>query len=411
MLQAARRAFPGVPWVATPPADPVEVGTAPLPGGVLAPGAHPLPDEGSVQAAELALKRVRELGPHELVLLLVSGGGSSLWCAPHRVSLSEKRAVVNDLMLAGADIFELNTVRKHLSRVKGGKLAAATRAGLLVLVISDVPGDDVSMVASGPAAPDATTPADALRVLDRFGLEHPAVRRALSEAADDPALAATRPGSPVWERVHSVIVGSNRALLEAARGWWEERGVRAVVLGHEFTGDVQEVARQHAAAVRYVLAGGDARALEDASPAELLNLTMADPTARPAANAPAVLLSGGEATVNVTGGGRGGRNQEFALWLLRFLREDAAAVPVGNGWEVWALSAGSDGIDGNSDAAGAFLTPTSLARAASAQLDVDAFLAANDSHGFFAPLGDALVTGLTGNNLNDYRAVLLKPLL
>lgn len=365
----------------------------------MVPGSHPFPDERSVTAGAAVLERVGRLLQHESILLLQSGGGSSLLCAPAGVTLAEKSAVVSELMHAGARIHQLNTVRKHLSRIKGGRLAAATKASILNLVISDVPGDDVSTVASGIASPDTSTFVDALAVLDEFGLEAPAVRRHLLRGAGGEVPEGPGPDEPMWHRVESRIIGSNMVLLEAAKGFWQELGYSAVILSDRFEGDARDVARQHAqivAAVRRRLAGAATEIVPHVSGAVRRGLSAAV-SALESGSRGIVLLSGGESTVKVTGDGKGGRNQEFALWLLKELGASG----------VWAISVGSDGIDGNSTAAGALLTPETRERSAQLGLDVDGHLRRNDSYAFFHNLGYSVVTGHTGNNLNDYRAIVL----
>ncbi|MDL2344615.1 glycerate kinase [Deinococcus sp. MIMF12] len=368
MLRAALEAHPGVPGLAVPPRDSADL-TAP-PGSAVYPASHPVPDEDSVRAAEAVLARVSALPAGSRLLVLVSGGGSALLSAPWGVTLAQKQALTRELLAAGAEITDINTVRKHLSRVKGGRLAAATRAEVRALLISDVIGDDPSVIASGPTVPDPTTFADALAVLDQFGIAAPEARAHLEAGARGEFPETPKPGK--LPHAHTGVVGSGRVLLEAARRVLERRGIAAQILSATQDGDVRDLAAWHVAEVR---------------------------RRRPGLTAPLVLLSGGEATVTLRGGGVGGRNQEFALWLLRGL----------GGEGLHALSAGSDGIDGNSAAAGAFLTPDSLARARRLGLDPDAFLARNDSGTFFAHLGDALMTGPTGHNLGDLRLLALLP--
>lgn len=357
MARVALEAFPGVPALVVPPV------WEDVPGAEVIAGSHPVPDTASVRAAERALERLSALQAGQTVLVLVSGGGSALLCAPDGVTLEQKGALTRALLRAGADIRELNTVRKHLSRVKGGRLAAATRAHIRALLLSDVVGDDPATIASGPTVPDPSTFADALTVLDRHGLAAPEVRAHLHAGVrgDVPETPKTLPDGS------TTVIGSNRVLLEAARTHLEGRGVRAVILGDAYVGDVQDVVHAHAVAVREAVQTGR----------------------------PVVLISGGEATVQVRGNGVGGRNTEFALWLLREV----------GGVGVHALSAGSDGVDGSSHAAGAFLTPDTQARADRAGLDSAAFLNRNDAASFFAALGDLLVTGPSGHNLNDLRLI------
>lgn len=370
MLRAALEAYPGVPGLAVPPRGTPDLGA--LPGVEVLLGSHPIPDEHSVRAAEAALARVRALPAGARLLVLVSGGGSALLGAPWGVTLAQKQALTRDLLRAGAAIREINAVRKHLSRVKGGRLAQVTRAQVRALLLSDVIGDDPSVIASGPTAPDSTTFADALTVLDRYGVRAPEARVHLTAGIRGDLPETPKPGE--LPHVENSVIGSNRVLLEAARRFWEGQGLRAVILGDTFAGEARDLAGFHASLVRSVRDHG--------TPFQ----------------GPVVLLSGGEATVTVRGDGRGGRNQEFALWLLQELGERG----------VHALSAGSDGIDGSSGAAGTFLTPDSLARARTLGLDPRNFLARNDSATFFAALGDALVTGPTGHNLNDYRALVVE---
>ena len=369
MLEAALDAYPGVPYLATPPAD---ASNASEPH--VLPGSHPVPDIRSVQAAETALERASSLRPDDLLLVLVSGGGSALWCAPWGVGLEEKQRLTHSLLRSGADIRELNIVRKHLSRIKGGRLAKATKARVLALLLSDVPGDDPAVIASGPTVPDPSSFADALDVLERYHLEFPAARAHLESGAKGVLPESPKPGDDVFHRVENRIIGSNQILLEAARDDWQRRGHRAIILSDRLEGEVSELARFHAALVQSIRA----------------HHTPFAP--------PVVLLSGGEATVHVRGQGRGGRNQEFALWLLHCLRDQS----------VWALSAGSDGIDGNTAAAGAFLSPESWARANALNLNPKTFLEQNDSNSFFAALNDLLITGPTRHNLNDFRALVIE---
>jgi len=367
MLRAALDAYPGVPGLAVPPDGTPDL-SAP-PGAQVLPGAHPVPDERSVRAAEEALAQVSALPPGSRLLLLVSGGGSALLSAPWGVTLEQKQALTGALLRAGATIEEINTVRKHLSRTKGGRLAAATRAQVRALIISDVIGDDPSVIASGPSVPDPTTFAEALSVLERYGVAAPEARAHLAAGARGEYPETPKPGE--LPHVQNTVIGSNRVLLEAAQTALASRGVQAIILSDTFGGEARDLAGFHASLVQSIRQYGTPF------------------------TGPVVLLSGGEATVTVRGDGRGGRNQEFALWLLGALGEQG----------VWALSAGSDGIDGHSEAAGAFLTPDSWQRARAAGLGIRAHLARNDSGSFFAALGDALITGPSGHNLNDFRAI------
>ncbi|WP_425144884.1 glycerate kinase type-2 family protein [Deinococcus sp.] len=376
MLGAALTAYPQVPFLAVPPGglgvDETLWAAAARGQGEIIAASHPVPDRRSVRAAERALELAGALKPGDDLLVLVSGGGSSLLCAPWGITLEEKRALTRELLGSGAAIGELNTVRKHLSRVKGGRLAqVAVRRGARVraLLLSDVIGDDPSVIASGPSVPDPSTFGDALAVLDRFSLRHPAARAHLERGARG-ELEETPKQLP---GVQTAVIGSNRMLLDAAAAFLQTQGTRTVILGDTFGGEARELAAAHAALVRRVQA---------------LGTPVAAPTA---------LISGGETTVTLRGSGMGGRNQEFALALLLELGAQG----------LWALSSGSDGIDGASPAAGAFLTPDSLERAARLGLDARVALRNNDSGSFFAALGDTLLTGPTGQNLNDLRILLL----
>jgi glycerate 2-kinase len=370
MLQGALEKFPDVPYLVTPPSY-----AEPFSGhGEYLAGTHPVPSEASEKAAERALGLASSLTKNDALLVLVSGGGSALWCAPWGITLEEKQALTQALLRSGADINELNTVRKHVSKIKGGRLAQATKAKVTALLLSDVVGDDPAVIASGPTVADPSTFCEALEVLNRYQLEFPTVREHFEKGIRGEILESPKPKDEVFARVENKIIGSNRILLEAARKFLQQQGYNAVILSDCFTGEAKELARFHAAMVQGIYKYNE-------------------PFKRPV-----ILLSGGEATVTVKGQGKGGRNQEFALWLLNFLRDE----------KVWALSAGSDGIDGNSTAAGAFITPDSWHRARTQHLDVTKFLENNDSNSFFKALGDTLETGTTQHNLNDFRAIVIE---
>lgn len=368
MARAALAAYPEVPTLVIPPAGTTDQ-TVPASATVL-PGAHPVPDQRSVWAAQEALRRLRELREGQEALVLVSGGGSALMAAPDGLSLEQKQALTRELLRAGATIGEINTVRRHLSLTKGGRLAQATRANIRALLLSDVVGDDPAVIASGPTVPDPTTFADALAVLDKYGLDAPPARAHFQSGALDTPKALPN--------VTNTIVGSNHLLLAAAQRYLQTQGVRAVILGDTFEGEAQALAAFHASVIRSVQRHGEPF------------------------SGPLVLLSGGEATVTLPPNctGLGGRNQEFALALALALGTQG----------VYALSAGSDGIDGCSPAAGAFLTPDTLARAKALGLTAQDFLDRHDSGNFFTRLGDDLVTGPSGHNLNDFRAIWVKSL-
>ncbi|MDP1644246.1 MAG: glycerate kinase [Thiobacillus sp.] len=330
---------------------------------------HPLPDGRGEEAALRMLGMAGQLGPDDLLLALISGGGSSLLAAPvEGVSLKELRQVTKALLNAGATIHDINTVRKHLTRLSGGRLAqAAHGAHTLALVISDVVGDDPTHIASGPCAPDPTTCADALEQLQRFRIALPAgVRHHLEQTA--PEADTPKPGDPCFARTENRVIASAQASLQAACACFEKHGIPAVVLSDSVSGDAQAVAKQHAALARAVR------------------------------SRPIALISGGETTVTLRPQhGRGGRNAEFLLALALELVNTPA----------WAIACDTDGIDGSEDNAGALIGPDTLARARAQGLNAQKLLAAHDSHGFFSALGDLVLTGPTRTNVNDYRALLV----
>ncbi len=325
---------------------------------------HPVPDEGSLRAAEEVLALLKALSPKARVLALVSGGGSALWCAPLGISLETKQALTASLLTSGASIQEVNTVRKHLSRIKGGRALLATQARVHALLFSDVPGDDPGTIASGPFHPDPTTPLEALAVLDRHGLGFPEARAVLQGEAKGEIPPTLKPGHPATKRLSFRIVGKNLHLLRAAQAFLKREGHRAVVLSDRFGGEARSLARFHAELIGSIRAHGV-------------------PFRKPL-----FLLSGGEAQVRVAGKGKGGRNLEFLLALYAHLEAP-----------LYALAADSDGLDGNSGAAGALLTPGVWRMG----LDPGPFLEENNSLGFFAQAGTLLQTGPTGTNLNDFR--------
>jgi hydroxypyruvate reductase len=319
---------------------------------------HPVPDAAGEGAARALLEEVRKLGPEDLLLALVSGGGSSLLALPAPgVPMEGLKAMTSALLRCGAPIQEMNTVRKHLSAIQGGRLAAACRAPVLALIISDVTGDDPTHIASGPCAPDPTTAADAQVVLRKYGI-----------AAPGPFSETPKPGDALFARVENRVIATARRSLEAAAAVFAARGITPLILGDDITGEAREVAKTMAAQAR-------------------------------AARRPAALISGGECTVTMRGtGGRGGRCGEFLL---------ALAIALEGAPGVHAIAADTDGIDGSEDNAGALLAPDTLARAAALGIDARKMLDANDSYGFFGTLGDLVVTGPTRTNVNDYRAILL----
>jgi hydroxypyruvate reductase len=341
--------------------------------------AHPVPDAAGRAAAERILALVQGLGEDDLVICLISGGGSALLALPAPgLSLEDKQAVNRALLRSGADITEMNCVRKHLSAIKGGRLAAAAAPARVVsLLISDVPGDDPAVIASGPTVPDPTSFADARAILEKYGIEPPPAVRAHLERAEGES---PKPGDPRLARSELVLVARPQDSLEAAAAAARAAGVAPLILGDAIEGEAREVAR--------VMAGMALHCAREGQPA----------------TPPCVLLSGGETTVTLRGQGRGGRNAEFLLALAVALG-DAAGGAAG----IHAIACDTDGIDGTEDNAGAVIGPDSLARAAKAGLDAKARLADNDGYGLFAALDDLVVTGPTLTNVNDFRAILVLP--
>ncbi|MGP1396759.1 MAG: glycerate kinase type-2 family protein [Inquilinaceae bacterium] len=336
--------------------------------------AHPVPDEAGRAAAARILAMVEGLSADDLVLCLISGGGSALLSLPAEgLTLEDKQAVNKALLRSGAAIGEMNCVRKHLSAIKGGRLAAAAApARLVALMISDVPGDDPAVIASGPTVPDPTTLADARAVIAKYAVAVPdAVRRHLDWAEETP-----KPGDPLFDRTESVMIATPQMALEAAADVAWGADVTPLILSDCIEGEARDVALVHAAIARQTVRFGQ-------------------PVAPPC-----VLLSGGETTVTVRGEGRGGRNAEFLL---------ALTVALDGHPSVHAIACDTDGIDGSEDNAGALAGPDSLIRAARAGIDAKQRLAANDGYGFFAGLDDLVVTGPTATNVNDFRAILILP--
>jgi glycerate 2-kinase len=334
---------------------------------------HPVPDDASLAGAERALALAESAAAADLVLVLVSGGASANWVAPvPGVTLAEKQAINRALLKSGAGIADINTVRKHLSRIKGGRLARAAFPGQVVtLAISDVPGDDPAVIGSGPTVPDPTTLADARAVIRRFNLAVPAeVARALADAANE----SPKPGDPAFNHASFELVARPADTFRAAQTAVREGGYECVFLGADVEGEAREVAAAHAKVARDLQAQGRR----------------------------AVVLSGGELTVTITGRGRGGPNQEYAL---------ALALALNGAPGIAAMAGDTDGTDGGGgspdDPAGAFIDGTTLARADKLGLDPAAFLAENDSTGFFERLGDLLEPGPTYTNVNDFRAIVV----
>ena len=333
--------------------------------------AHPVPDPAGLRAAERVLELARDAGPEDLVLCLISGGGSALLSLPAPgLTLADKQGVSHALLRCGATISEMNCLRKHLSAIKGGRLAAAAApARVLTLLISDVPGDDPATIASGPTVPDPTSFAEARAVLERYGITPPdAVRRHLEAAEDE----SPKPGDPRLAGAETVMVARPAGSLDAAAEAARAAGAEVRILGDDLEGEARDLGRQQAE--------------------EALGLLPVD--------RPLVLLSGGETTVTMTGKGRGGRNAEYLLGLTLA----AAGNP-----RLHAIACDTDGIDGSEDNAGALSGPDSLRRARDLGFDPEACLAGHDSYGFFQALGDLVVTGATLTNVNDFRAILLLP--
>jgi hydroxypyruvate reductase len=326
---------------------------------------HPVPDEAGQTATKELLERVRKLEKDDLLLALLSGGGSSLLSLPaDGVSMADLKAVTAELLKSGAAIQEINTVRKHLSAIAGGRLAAACRAPVLALIISDVTGDDPTHIASGPCAPDPTTSEDAKAILAKCGIRF-----------TGPFSETPKPGDVVFSKVKNHVIATAHRCLEAAGEIFQAKGIQPVILGDTVTGEASEVAKVMAALVR-----------------EMQRY-------RKPWKTPVALVSGGETTVSVRGaGGRGGRCAEFLLSL---------AIELDGIGKVWEIAADTDGIDGTEDNAGAIVSPDTLERARRKGVDAKALLARHDSYGFFSALGDLVVTGPTRTNVNDYRAILV----
>ena len=349
-------------------------GVAPLARIEVVEAAHPVPDAAGQAAAGRILQMVRGLTADDMVLCLMSGGASALLALPAKgVSLADKQAVNRALLKSGAAIDEMNCVRKHLSAIKGGRLAeAAAPAEVVTLMISDVPGDDPSVIGSGPTVPDSSTLAEARAVLARYGITPPAsVAAHLSDArAETP-----KPSDPTFARTRASVVATPQGSLSAAAAVALRAGVTPVILGDSIEGEASEVARVMAGIARQCAAHGQP------------------------ATAPCALISGGETTVTVRGKGRGGRNAEFLL---------ALALALGGHPDIHAIAGDTDGIDGTEDNAGALLAPDSLARAQGLGLNARDRLADNDGYSFFSALDDLVITGPTRTNVNDFRAILIK---
>jgi hydroxypyruvate reductase len=334
---------------------------------------HPVPDEAGSKGAEQTLRLAEDAGPDDLLLVLLSGGGSANWIAPAKgVSFAQKQQLTRALLRSGAPIGEVNTVRKHLSRIKGGRLArAGQRAEIVTLAISDVPHDDPSAIASGPTVPDPTTLADARAIVTKYGLK---LEDAIARALEDGGNESCKPGDPAFARAQFEIIARPRASLDAAIGIARSAGYDIVDLGADLEGEARNVAADHAQL-----------ALEARSRGRRV-----------------AILSGGELTVTVRGNGRGGPNQEYALALAALLKGTSG---------ISALAADTDGADGGAgsaaDPAGAIIDHHTFAKMQSLGLDPAAYLDNNDATAFFAATGDLLLTGPTLTNVNDVRVILV----
>lgn len=334
---------------------------------------HPIPDDAGHTAARRMLEMTSNLSADDLVLFLISGGGSSLLSMPALgMSLEEKRQINSALLKCGATISEMNCVRRHLSSIKGGRLALACYpAQVVTLVISDVPGDDPAIVASGPSIADSTTAQDATKILEKYAIP---MSDSVRNVFTDMQYAAPTPNHPHLQDSRTVVIATAQLALDAAADKARQAGYNPVILSNSMEGEAREVAIVHAGIARQVL-------LHD-QPAQK----------------PCVLLSGGETTVTVNGSGRGGRNAEFLL---------ALGIALNGLPNVYGIACDTDGIDGTEDNAGCVIEPTSIERAKNLQLDAKACLANNDGYSFFAALGDLVLTGPTRTNVNDFRAILI----
>ena len=341
---------------------------------------HPVPDQAGERAAQEIFAQARSLFEDDLLLVLVSGGGSSLLSLPAEgINMTDLKTVTRELLACGAPIQEMNVVRKHLSLIQGGRLAASTRARVVALIISDVTGDDPSAIASGPTAPDASTYQDALDILQSYRIMPPlSIARHLSKGARGEIAETIKPGDPLFARVENKVIATAHASLSMAGAYFQQHGITPMILGDSVTGEAREVAKVYAALAKQI---------------RQFHHPLKPPVA---------LISGGECTVTLregaNGKGRGGRCSEFLLSLA--LELDGAQC-------MSALACDTDGIDGSEDNAGAYLAADALARARALSLLPRQHMQNNDAFTFFAALGDLVVTGPTRTNVNDYRAILI----
>jgi len=340
---------------------------------------HPVPDEAGFQGAQQIADLLKKTGEKDLVIFLISGGGSALLPYPAEgLTLDDKQQVTQRLLEVSATIHEINAVRKHISQLKGGRLARlAFPSTLISLILSDVIGDDLDTIASGPTVPDHSTFAECLRIVKKYGLmdKIPAsVAGILEKGARGEIEETPKAGNPAFERTQNLIIGSNIQAVKAAKIKAEELGYNSLILSSSIEGETREVARVHTAVAREILKTGS-------------------PVSRPAC-----VISGGETTVTIRGKGLGGRNQEFVL---------AAAIEIDGLEDMVILSGGTDGTDGPTDAAGAIADNQTMNRSRELGLDAEQFLRENDSYHFFKPLGDLLITGPTYTNVMDLRLVMV----
>jgi len=337
---------------------------------------HPIPDAAGEKAASEILRKVKALTAQDLLLVLVSGGGSSLLSLPaDGITMTDLKQVTQQLLRSGAPIQSMNTVRKHLSAIQGGRLAAASCAPVHALVISDVTGDDPTHIASGPCAPDPSTYRDAIVILERYAVQAPAaVTEHLASGVCGKIAETPKPGDRLFAKTENRVIATAQQSLEAAAAFFRSQGIQPAILGDSVTGEAREVAKAYAALARQVRQHG----------------TPWKP--------PVALISGGECTVTVRGEGRGGRCAEFLL---------ALALDLDGAPDLYALACDTDGIDGSEDNAGAILDPATLQRARGRQLDAAALLDHNDAYRIFEAAGDLILTGPTRTNVNDYRVILI----
>jgi hydroxypyruvate reductase len=353
--------------------------TAPLKKIKINEAAHPVPDESGISGSREIIELLNKTGEKDLVICLISGGGSALLpCPAGGLTLEDKQIVTQSLLECGADIHEINSIRKHISAVKGGRLAAlAYPSSMISLILSDVIGDNLDVIASGPTVLDTHTFHDCRNIIDKYKLSEKVPKRVIGyiergcsgEIEDTP-----KAGSPVFERTQNAIVGSNILAVKAAKDKAQELGYNSFILSTFIHGETEEVAKVHTAIAKEIKSSGNP------------------------VNKPACILSGGETTVTIQGKGKGGRNQEFVL---------AAAIDIDGLDNIVVLSGGTDGNDGPTDAAGAIADGTTIQRANAMGLNAYEFLCENNSYNFFKPLGDLLITGPTNTNVMDLRIVLV----